>query len=44
MSGIVLEDGVLSVDREPNQLDELAIGFSQILDQLGIEHVYRRSR
>ena len=40
MSGIVLEDGVLSVDREPNQLDELAIGFSQILDQLGIEHVY----
>ena len=40
MSGIVFEDGVLSVDREPNQLDELAIGFSQILDQLGIEHVY----
>lgn len=40
MGGVVLEDGVLSVSREPTQLDELAIGFSRVLDQLGIDHVF----
>ena len=40
MAGIELVDGTLVVDREPNVLDELAIRFSAILDDLGIEHVY----
>lgn len=40
MSGIELRDETLYVDRELNQLDELAIAFSDILDQVGIEHVY----
>lgn len=40
MSGIELRDGTLIVEREPNQLDELAIAFSEVLEQFGIEHVY----
>lgn len=40
MSGIELQDGTLLVEREPNQLDELAIAFSDILDQFDIDHVY----
>ena len=40
MAGIELVDGTLVVDREPNVLDELAIRFTAILDDLGIEHVY----
>ena len=40
MSGIELRNGTLLVEREPNQLDELAIDFSKILDRFGIEHVY----
>lgn len=40
MGGIELRDGTLVVDREPNQLDELAIAFSEILDQFDIAHVY----
>ncbi|OYR63724.1 hypothetical protein DJ83_01945 [Halorubrum ezzemoulense] len=40
MSGIELRDETLSVDRALNQLDELAIAFSDILNQVGIEHVY----
>lgn len=40
MSGIELRGETLVVEREPNQLDELAIAFSEILDQVGIEHVY----
>lgn len=40
MSGIELRNGTLIVQREPNQLDELAIAFSTILDQFNIEHVY----
>lgn len=40
MSGIELRDETLFVEREPNQLDELAIAFSEILDRIGIEHVY----
>jgi hypothetical protein len=40
MGGIELRDGTLVVEREPNQLDELAIEFSEILGQFDIEHVY----
>ncbi|EMA57001.1 hypothetical protein [Halorubrum kocurii] len=40
MSGIELREETLYVEREPNQLDELAIAFSEILDRIGIEHVY----
>ena len=40
MPGIELRNGTLVVQREPNQLDELAIAFSSILDQFGIDHVY----
>ena len=40
MSGIELRNGTLLVEREPNQLDELAIDFSEILDRFGIEHAY----
>lgn len=40
MGGIDLEDGELLIERPPNDLDELAIRFSDILDDIGIEHVY----
>lgn len=40
MSGVEFRDGVLVVDRAPNELDELAIAFSTILDELGIRHVF----
>ncbi len=40
MGGLELENGTLLVDREPNQLDELAIEFSEILDRFSIEHVF----
>lgn len=40
MSGIELRDGVLVVDRDPNDLDTLAIQFSSILSDLDIEHVF----
>lgn len=40
MSGIELRDGTLIVKREPNQLDELAIEFSDILNRFSIDHVY----
>lgn len=40
MGGVKLRDGVLIVEREPNQLDELAISFSAMLDRFDIEHVY----
>lgn len=40
MAGIELRNETLFVERDPNRLDELAIGFSAILDQLDIEHVY----
>jgi len=39
MSGIGLEDGVLTVCREPNQLDQLAIDVSGVLSDLDIDHV-----
>lgn len=40
MGGITFEDGELVVDREPNELDELAIEFTGILTDLDIQHVY----
>ncbi|PSP58726.1 hypothetical protein BRC72_04015 [Halobacteriales archaeon QH_7_66_36] len=40
MGGIELRNGTLVVEREPNQLDELTIRFSEVLDQFDIEHVY----
>ena len=40
MSGIEFRDDVLVVNREPNDLDELALEFSEILRELGIEHVF----
>ncbi|WP_231190021.1 hypothetical protein [Haladaptatus sp. DYF46] len=40
MGGIELRDGTLVVDRNPNDLDELAITFSAILDDLAINHVF----
>src|SRR6056297_1066667 len=40
MDGIELRNGTLVVDREPNQLDELAIEFSHVLDRFDITHVY----
>lgn len=40
MSVIEFRDDTVVVDREPNDLDELAIQFTRILDDLGIDHVY----
>lgn len=40
MGGIELREGTLFVDRDPNHLDELAIEFSEVLDEFGVEHVY----
>lgn len=40
MSGIELRNGTLAIEREPNQLDELAIEFSRVLDQFDVRHVY----
>lgn len=40
MGGIGFRDGDLVVEREPNELDRLAIAFTEILDELGIRHVY----
>ena len=40
MGGVELRNGTLLVEREPNQLDELAVGFSGILDRFDIEHVF----
>lgn len=40
MGGIELTNSTLVVDREPNQLDELAIGFSAVLAEFDISHAY----
>jgi hypothetical protein len=40
MGGIELRGRTLIVEREPNRLDELAIGFSEVLEQFDIKHVY----
>lgn len=39
MAGIEFTGGELVVDRPANDLDELAIRFTEILDDLGIDHV-----
>lgn len=40
MGGIGFRNGELVVEREPNELDRLAISFTAILDELDIRHVY----
>lgn len=40
MGGNELRNDTLVVGREPNDLDELAIRFSTILDEIGIGHVF----
>jgi len=40
MSGIELRNETLIVQPESNQIDELAIAFSNILEQFDIDHVY----
>jgi len=40
MGGIELTDDELVVEREPNELDELAIEFSRLLDDLDVRHVF----
>lgn len=40
MGGIELWDGALIVDRSPNELDEMAIEFSRLLEDLDIAHVF----
>ena len=40
MGGIVLDEDELIVDRPPNELDELAIDVSTILDRLAIDYVF----
>lgn len=40
MGGIELTNGELVVERSPNELDELAIEFTSLLDELDIQHVY----
>ncbi|GAA0514316.1 hypothetical protein SAMN04488066_103146 [Halorubrum aquaticum] len=40
MGGVELTDRGLVVDREPNRLDELAIGFSRVLSRLDVDHVF----
>jgi hypothetical protein len=42
MGGVELRDGELRIEREANELDELAVRFTAILDELDIEHVYCR--
>jgi hypothetical protein len=40
MTGVELTDRGLVVDREPNRLDDLAVGFSEVLRRLDIDHVF----
>lgn len=40
MGGVDIVDGELVVDREPNRLDDLALGFSTLLQEEGIAHVF----
>ncbi|NHX36750.1 MULTISPECIES: hypothetical protein [Halolamina] len=40
MTGIELRNDTLVVDRAPNRLDDLAIEFSEILTDFGIDHVF----
>lgn len=40
MGGVGFREGELVVEREPNELDQLAAAFTAILDGLDIRHVY----
>jgi hypothetical protein len=40
MGGVAFRNGVLAIEREPNQLDELALSFSAVLNRLDIDHVF----
>ena len=40
MGGIDLRDGILEVDREPNDLDKLAVEVSSVLTRLNIDHAF----
>jgi len=40
MGGIDLRNGVLEVQREPNELDELALEVSSVLSRLDIDHAF----
>jgi hypothetical protein len=40
MSGVELQGNTLVVERDPNELDRLALAFSALLDEFGIQHVY----
>lgn len=40
MTGVELTDRGLVVDRDPNRLNGLAVGFSEILSRLDIDHVF----
>lgn len=40
MGGIAFEEDELLVEHPPNDLDELVIAFTGILDDLDVEHVY----
>lgn len=40
MGGISFRHGTLVVERDPNELDRLAISFSSILGDLDIDHVF----
>jgi predicted nucleotidyltransferase len=40
MSGIDLREDTLVVERDPNQLDDLALSFSGVLRELDIAHVF----
>jgi hypothetical protein len=40
MGGIEYQNDTLVISREPNDLDDLAVRFSNILDEVGIDHVF----
>ncbi len=40
MSGVDLRDGTVVVDRPPNELDDLAVSFSSLLQCLDVDHVF----
>lgn len=40
MGGVDLRDGTLVVDRPPNELDDLAVSFSSLLQRLDVDHVF----
>lgn len=40
MAGVDFRDGTLVVDRPPNELDELAVSFSTLLQRLDVDHAF----